>query len=177
MDLKEDVLELESRRDIFEHISKYPGSYMREMQEKLDMATGQLEYHLKYLEDHKLISSQMSGNKKRYFVEKEVNYPDRKLISILRQKTLRKILIMLIERGKMNFSQIDEEVDLSKSTVSFHLKKLENKGLIETRRIGRKKVYSCKNDKEIAQVLITYKSSFLDKAVDRFVETWSDMKR
>ncbi len=176
MGLKDDVLELESRRDIFEHISKFPGCYMREVQKVLDMPTGQLEYHLNYMERKGLISGELTGNKKRYYVDDEVNYPDRKILGILRQDIPRKIILILLKGGECGFSEIANEFDVSKSTVSFHLKKMKDRGIIVSRKEGRRKIYSCKDDEKIAQVLITYKSSFLDDAVDRFVETWSELR-
>lgn len=174
---KEDILELESRRKIFDHISNNPGAYMREIQKELGMATGQLEYHLKYLETHGLIAWESVSNKKRYFVQDEVNYPDRKVLSLLRQEIPRRILLILIERGEKGFSELHKDFEISKSTLSFHLKKLTKHGMIEGRREGRKKVFKCIKPYKIAQVLVTYQDSFVDDAVDKFIDVWSEMKR
>ncbi len=177
MNERKEALELEVRRDIFDKISNYPGAYLREIKSDLDLSIGQVEYHLKYLEDKGILSSKMVDNKKRYFVDDEVDYPDRKIISILRQNIPRQILIKLLNEGEAGFSDILKDVDISKSTLSFHLKKLNEKGLIDFKKQGRKKIFHCSDENKIAQVLITYKASFIDKAVDRFVDTWLEMKK
>lgn len=176
MSERDESLELDIRKKIFDFISKYPGCYMREIQKKLDIPTGQLEYHLTYLKDHELIADKKSGDKRRYFVDDEVDYPDREIISIVRQEKCRKILLILLKKKEMGFSELHERFSTSKSTLSFHLKKLIDKGMIEAEKRGRRKYYSCNNKERIAQVLITYKESFLDEAVDRFVDTWLEMR-
>lgn len=173
---KDELLELDTRRDIFEHIKEYPGSYLRKMQDELDLSTGQLEYHLNHLNKKGLVSREEVGNKKRYFVNEDVDYPDREILSFLRQKVPRKVLLRLTEEGEMGFSSLQECVDISKSTLSFHLKKLKENDIIEARKEGRRKIYSCVDREKIAQVLITYKSSFIDEAVDSFVDTWTELK-
>ncbi len=177
MNKKDDALDLESRRKIFDLISEKPGTYMREIQKILDMPTGQLDYHLNYLKEHELIGWESISNKKRYFVNDEVSYPDRKMLSILRQDIPRKILLILLEEGKKTFGDLHDHFDVSKSTLSFHLKKLVKLNIIKGEREGRKKIFSCIETKKIAQVLITYQESFVDKAVDNFVDVWMEMKR
>ncbi|MFW6038525.1 MAG: winged helix-turn-helix transcriptional regulator [Candidatus Saliniplasma sp.] len=177
MNDKAEALELEVRRDIFDKISKYPGTYLREIQSDLDLPMGQVEYHLNYLEEEGILSSKMADNKKRYFVDEEVDYPDRRIISVLRQRIPRLVLLKLLNEEQAGFSDILEDVDISKSTLSFHLKKLVETGLIDFKKEGRRKIFYCTDEKKIAQVLITYRSSFIDKAVDRFVDTWLEVKK
>ncbi len=173
---KEKALELSTRKDIFSYISEYPGCYLRQIKDALDLAMGQVSYHLGYLEDHGLISHQMSGNKKRYFINDEVNYPDRKIIGLLRQKIPRTILIFMLENGSCTFSQLLENFDVSKSTLSFHLKKLRKASLLSVGKEGKNNVYTCKDGRKVAQVLITYRESFIDDAVERFVNTWTGLR-
>ncbi len=173
---KEEALELETRRKIFAYVSKYPGSHMRKIKRELDLAMGEIEYHLNYLEEHGLFASQMSGNKKRYYVANEVQYPDRKILGILRQKMPRKIILLVMKNEIISFGDILKELDISKSTLSFHLKKLIKSSILEVRRKGRQKFYSVKDQKRVVQILITYKSSFVDEAVERFIDTWGELK-
>ncbi len=173
---KKKALELETRRKIFAYISKYPGSHMRKIKRKLDLAMGEIEYHLKYLEEHGLLASQMSGNKKRYYVADEVRYPDRKILGILRQKMPRKIILLVLENEPSSFGDIHDDLDISKSTLSFHLGKLTQTSILNVRRKGRQKLYSVKDPEHVVQILITYKSSFVDEAVERFIDTWGELK-
>ncbi len=173
---KEEALELDTRRNIFAYVSKYPGCHMRQIKRELDLAMGQIEYHLNYLEEHGLLASQMSGNKKRYYVSDEVHYPDRKILGILRQKMPRKIILFILDKGTSSFGDIHDHLEISKSTLSFHLKKLIKISMLTVKREGRQKMYSVKDRKGTIQILITYKSSFVDEAVERFIDTWGELK-
>ena len=68
---------------------------------------------------------------------------------------------------------------ISKSTLSFHLSKLRKmklvakvKGEVKEGEDVRGRGYRVRREDELAALLITYKSSFLDEAVDRFVDLW-----
>lgn len=173
---KEAALELETRRNIFAYVSKYPGCHMRKIQRDLDLGMGQAEYHLNFLEEQELLASQTSGNKKRYYVADEVHYPHRKVLGILRQNVPRNIILIVLENQPLSFGDILNQLDISKSTLSFHLKKLEKAGILKVVKEGRQKVYAVKDHKNMVQILITYRSSFLDNAVERFIDTWTEVK-
>ncbi|WP_319506293.1 hypothetical protein [uncultured Methanolobus sp.] len=48
-------LELDTRKRIFETIQRSPGIHLRELERILDMAIGNLQYHLHYMEKKNLI--------------------------------------------------------------------------------------------------------------------------
>ena len=66
--MDEDVLELENRRKIYQLVSKFPGMYLREIEKKLGLAMGVLEYNISYLEKREILTVEREGNRKRYFV-------------------------------------------------------------------------------------------------------------
>lgn len=173
--MKEDALELESRRAIYEYIARYPGTYLRAIEKATGLQMGVLEYHLQYLEKQGILSSEDDGYRKRYFVKEEVQYLDKSVISILRQKTPRKIIIHIMLNGKASFQEIQKAVKVSKSTLSFHLKKMTESKMLIVEKEGKQKIYSVKDEERVARVLITYRESFLDSVVDRFVEAWLEL--
>jgi len=62
-------------------------------------------------------------------------------------------------------------VALSPSTVSWHLKKLEDNEIVSAVKDGRKTFYKILiNDEEIINLLITYQESLLDALVNRVIE-------
>src|SRR4030042_6923356 len=91
-----ELLTLSRRKLIFQHISKYPGTYLREMEKTLSLSLGDLQYHLQQLEKANLISSHDDGRRKRYFVKTEVNYLDRDVLSFIKMRTPRRIIIFLM---------------------------------------------------------------------------------
>ena len=94
-------------------------------------------------------------------------------MALLRQKSVRDILLYVLMHDNCNHEQIVQSVRLSPSTVSWHLKKLEVSGTILSRQEGRKTHYCLAIDKnEITKLLIAYQESFLDSVVDNIVEMW-----
>jgi predicted transcriptional regulator len=169
-------LDLENRRIIFDFVRRFPGAYFREIQKATGLVVGTLAYHLEYLESRGLISSQRQANRKRYFAA-EVRHGDRRIIGVLRQAVPRRLVIHLMLHPDTSFQDLLEVARVSKSTLSFHLSKLTDARIIEASKRAREKAYRVADEEEVSRILITYRSSFLDGLVDRFVETWTAIGR
>jgi len=166
------VLELNTRKRIYYLVKKYAGCHFRDIERKSKIPASSLKYHLNYLTKHKLILEEKDGNNLRFF-PKEFNTSNKVLLGFLRQDSIRKILIFLLINGKSNHEGIVRFVNLSPSTVSWHLKKLLSKSVIKANKDGRTTKYNLSIDKnEIMNLLITYQESFLDSLVNKAVEMW-----
>lgn len=171
-DNEKKVLELDTRRKIYEIVKKFAGIHFREIERKSGLPTGTVKYHLSYLVKTKLIKEEKDGNNIRYF-PKTFNPKNSILLGFLRQKTIRKILLFILEHNNCNHEQIVKEVGVSASTVSWHLKKLEQNNIVGFITKGRKTFYNLLVDKEeIIKLLVTYQESFLDAVVDRVIDMW-----
>jgi len=167
-----EALELGTRRRIFEHVRRFPGTHFREILRALELQPGELEYHLHTLEKARLLSGQDEGGRRRYFVSAEIAYPDHALLGLLRQAAVRRILLQLLSRPGLTFQDLLGSVGGAKSTLSFHLKKVTSSGLVTADRSNRERAYRVQEPERLANLLVTYRASFLDAAVDRFVELW-----
>lgn len=166
------VLELDIRKKIFQLVKKHAGCHYRDLERKSKLATGTIRYHLNYLVKSGLIKELKDSNNIRYF-PKSISSEHKELLSLLRQKSIRNILLLLLSLKNINHEKIVENVNLSPSTVSWHLKKLEKSNIIKPKKEGRKTYYNLLIDKqEIITLLITYQESFLDTLVDNVVEMW-----
>src|SRR3989338_7877696 len=160
------ALELDARRKIYLIVKKSAGSHFREIERKSGLSTGPVKYHLDYLARAGLIKRGKKGNNVRYF-PKEFTEENREIMGFLRQESVRKIIIHILTSNGCTHDDIVRAVSLSPSTVSWHLKKLENAGALGSARHGRKTSYNLLVDKNrIADLLISYQESFLDKLVD-----------
>ena len=173
--MEEEILELENRRRIYQLVSKYPGMYLREIEKNLGLSIGVLEYHLSYLEKKDILSVEREGHRKRYFIREDVSYGDKATISILRQQTPRRVVIYLMLNPGSSFQEILAQFSMSKSTLSFHMKKITAAEIITSEKRGRETVYTVRDQENIARVILTYKASFLDSVVDHFAEIWDDI--
>jgi predicted transcriptional regulator len=169
------ALELENRRRIYRLVSKFPGIHMRDIQERLGLSMGVLEYHLNYLEKEQILSTETDGYRKSFFLRSDVQHCDKATLALLRQEAPRRIIIFILLRQKAAFKEILDEMRTSKSTLSFHMRKLTDAGLVASERVGRELSYTIREPEVAARLIITYKESFLDSVVDRFVDAWLEV--
>lgn len=170
--MEKDPLSLETRRRVFQLIRERPGTYMREIERELDMQPGVLQYNLRVLEEMKLITSEGDGFRKRYFVVSDVSITERRVLSVLRQETPRRIVIYLLQHPGATSDELLSQFSFSRSALSFHMKRLTAAGLVRAERTGRASSYSIIDPDMVARVIITYRTTFIDRLVDSFVESW-----
>lgn len=169
---KDEVLELETRRGIYDLVLARPGVHFREIKRELDLPTGALEYHLHFLEDHGLLTSRMEGRYKRFYVTGEMEPRDKEVLGLLRQEMPRRVLTYLMLHPCSTHKRILRSFDVAPSTLSFHLKKLVEADLVMGVPVGRQTEYEVVDDARVARLLIQYRESFADEAVDSFADTW-----
>jgi predicted transcriptional regulator len=166
------TLELEVRRKVYQIVRDFAGAHFREILRKSALATGSAQYHLDYLKKRGLIKVEKEGNNVRYF-PKDFKTDNKKIMSFLRQKSIRDILLYILMHNNCNHEQIAQSVSISLSTISWHLKKLEDANIVGFVKKGRKTYYNILIDKtEVMNLLITYQESFFDKMVDNIIEMW-----
>ncbi len=170
--MEKDPLTLETRRRIFQFIKERPGTYSRELERELYMQTGVLQYHLNLLEESRLITSEGDGFRKRYFVSSEVNVRDRRVLSVLKLQTPRRIVLHLLQNPGASFDEILSQFTFSKSALSFHIKKLLEGGIVRVERAPTRISYFVNNVDDVARIIITYRSTFFDNLVDSFIDSW-----
>lgn len=164
---------LSRRREIYDYILKSPGTYIREMERALSLPMGDLQYHLHKLEEGGIVSSQKEGKRKRFFVNHIVRYQDREIISVLRLKTPRRIVLFLLSSPNSTFKEILSRFSFTKGALSFHLKKLSKAGILQKNKRESESIYSIVDENRISGILIKYKSSILDETMDSVIDVWT----
>lgn len=166
------ILELETRSKVYELVKKYSGCHFRELERISKLSSGVLKYHLNFLAKHGLIKQEKDGNNLRYFLV-DIQFENIRLLSLLRQRSIRKIILFMLIKDDFYYEDLVESVKLSPSTVSWHLKKLLVNGIISQHKTGRKTKYKLlASEEEIVKLLISYKESFLDSLVNKTIEMW-----
>jgi len=155
------------RKAIKEYIWSHPGAHLREIVRELGIAIGQAQYHLSQLENNGEIVSYKIGRYRRYFppiftVEKAL------IIGFIRVSSARKLLRALMELGSGTLSELSNKAGLKPQTAAFHLRMLEEYGIVER---DYKNRYRLK-EKEFERVISVATSGTLDKLVSRFIEAF-----
>jgi len=169
------ILELDTRKKIYEYVSAHPGSHFRVIYRELKLPTGVVDYHLKYMENKEMMVSKKTAGYRRYYIRDTIKKQDKKLLALLRQQTPREIIIFVLLNEGASHGEIKKEFDISAATFSYHMKKVVRSGFMEFEKIGRKKRYYVKNADEVAKALITYKKTFTDELVESFEDAWMDI--
>ena len=121
----------------------------------------------------KILFAETEGHHKRYYT-KPLDPEDKKVLAALRQKRMREIVLVVLENGKAKYQLLAERLKLSHSTLSSYLKYLVNRNILAREKIGYENLYTVREEDRVTKVLIAYKPSFLDKLVDRALDTWME---
>lgn len=173
--MKEAPPELDTRKRIYELIDSSPGIHFREIARRLDMPMGVVEYHLHNLEKNDMVVARKEGRYKRYYTEGRVGSRDKKVLAFLRKDIPRRIIMYIMMNPGARHNEMKRELELSGSTLTFHLKKMVKKDVLrETDEDGIKR-FHVSDPEAVSRTLILFKRSFMDELVDSFTETWLEM--
>lgn len=170
---KDEILENEKRRKIYTVIEANPSIHLRELQRVLNIPLATLEYHLSYMARKKIVHGETVGHHKRYYT-KPLDPEDKKVLSALRQKRMREIVLIILANKKVKYQFLLDYFKLPRSTLSFYLKYLVDNSILARDKIGYENLYTVQDEDKVAKVLIAYKSSFLDTLVDKALSTWME---
>jgi len=154
----------DTRARIYRHIESHPGIHFRELTRTLDLATGQVQYHLGRL-DH--ITSESVNGRTHYYAASFDPW-ERHAIAFLRRETARDILVSLIECEEARPGEVADHVDIARSTLEHHLDGLVEYGIIEKRRRGGRVTLTLRRPEATVELLATVDPTALDRLSDRF---------
>ncbi|HEY7108439.1 MAG TPA: winged helix-turn-helix transcriptional regulator [Nitrososphaeraceae archaeon] len=163
----------EFRNDIDESlltcINRNPGVRYRELLRIFQLGNGVLSYHLSILERIGKIRVDRKRNKITRYYLTGVPDEDTDLIGQMRNKMTRQLVLFILEHDRCTFGEIVENSGKAPSTISWHLSRLRDAGIISVSYDERSQHYTVVDSKEIKKILVMYKDAFLDRAVDNYV--------
>ena len=172
MKTKEEALQLDARRQIYEHILATPGTHLRGVHRAVRLPFGQVLYHLNYLEKLELVVVKKDGKFSRYFVKNLIGRQEKNVISVLRHEVPRTISVLLLFHDEMTHKNILEHVGVSPSTLSFHLAKMVEAEVVTREQRGRESIYKLVDRDLTTKTLIRHRASFQCAVVDRFCQVY-----
>lgn len=167
-----DILDLETRRKIFESVSTNPGIHLSKIAELLQMRTSLVEYHILFLIKNEVIYVDKTTGFNQYYVKGSVGTTDKKMLSLFRRKHILEIVMYLLHHDPAQHKEILDNIDISASTLSYHLNKLVKNDVIELQRDGENKGYSLKNKEQTIRILLEYKPFNI---LEGFEDIWNDL--
>jgi len=167
----DEVMALTPRDKIYSTIVQNPGLHFREIQRRVGIATGALQYHLDYLKKKNFVREEKQG-KFSHFYSIQGGEVDSGLMNLLRQESVRKIVLFLMNKRRATLPTISENVQLSLSTTSFHMQKLLQAQVVIQKSIKGRVYFSLMDKERVLILIVQYRKSFLDDLVDNFIDTW-----
>ena len=165
-------IDLDSRREIYQTIRETPGIHFRELFRHHDYAQGTLQYHVQWLLKHDLLEAESDGEYTRYYPAEDFSSGDKTVLNALRRKYSREIIAHLATDGSLTTTELAERVEKSPSTVSWHLSRLHEVGLVEKERHGRAVVYSLTDRDRVLTLYTAHEASFTDQLLDALLDIW-----
>jgi len=162
--------ELEIRKQIYSLVEKEPGLTLSKVAETLFISAELARYHLQYLEKYDVLLSTKEEKFRRYFLINKVGIRDKIYFSIFRQEMLLKIVLFILNNPYAKHGEIVIYFHMrTRSLLSYYLKKLIKKGIIQIQSEGNERRYVIQNEMEIIQFLIKYEPY---SAIDGINESW-----
>lgn len=163
---------MQSTRDlVFDYIKAHPGAHLREIGRALELGMGDLQYNLYILEKQGIITSVRRGLYKFVFPTGMFGEKQSAILVALSIETQREILVHIINNPTLSQNQIARLTGLTPATISWHMKRLRELGVIERSRSGKTVSYNVVGNKEeIERFVRNYHPGFLERLSSKLAD-------
>lgn len=120
----------EVRRDLREHVASNPGVHFNALVRDLDVATGQVQYHVDRLLDAGALDAEKLRGRTHYFEDGYEEWEQRTL-ALLRRETAREVIVYALEEERPSAGELASALDVARSTISWHVSTLVEAGVAE----------------------------------------------
>lgn len=162
------------RAEIVRCIQECPGIHLRQIERETSLALGQVLYHLDRLERMGVVVSSRERGFRRFYGSHDVARGDKPFVGALRQPLPRAIQLALLEDGPRTHKDLQTRANVAASTLSFHLQRLVEAGIIMRERVGTQSFYALADPDATRRALVRFRGSFRDPEVDRYVRALRD---
>jgi len=139
---------LTRRGVIYEYIRGHPGAHVRGMARELGLGTGDLQYHLFWLEKNGFVKTKKSGFYRYVFPTKVFRDEQEVLLGVLTQETPREILLCLLLDAAITQGDLARSLGRSQPTISWHMDRLIQLGIVSRGRTSRGTFYEMAADRD-----------------------------
>ncbi|MCY4729777.1 helix-turn-helix domain-containing protein [Natronomonas gomsonensis] len=129
-----DPLEHEARERVYEIVNEAPGSYLSEVSEEADLPLSTTRHHVRVLEREDLVSGAKLRGKRRFYPAYAEGI---ELAAALNDDSTASIIDAIARLGSASVSDLAGELGRDPSTITHHLQRLEEDGIITREREGR----------------------------------------
>lgn len=174
--MAKDAIRPDVRQRVYEAVRRYPGIHLREIERQTGVSAPLAQYHLRKLVDEGFVEVHEQGGYARHYPtargkSARVMPEDLPLVGLLRQEVPLHIVLLLLDRGPLTHAQLVEELDIAKSTVSYHLAKLAEAAIVE--RLSNTHQVQLADRERMYRLLLAYRPT--QGLLDTFADLWDDL--
>lgn len=102
--------------------------------------------------------------------QEAIDAGDKTVLALLRQPVPLHAVLLLLDRGECRHAELDAAIPVSRTTLHYHMAKLERAGVVESRKEGKERMYRLRDGGRLLGLLMRYRPP--DKLVAGFLEAW-----
>lgn len=156
-----------TRTRIANAIESNPGVHFSELVRRLDLAPGQVQYHLRQLTaENQIVEDNYQGQ--THYYPPDFDEWQRRALALLRRETAGDIVAHLLAEGPTHPDVIVNELGIARSTLEWHLDRMVAHGLIEKQRTNGRIILTAAAPEETVKLLRDADPTLGDRLVDRF---------
>lgn len=161
------------RRKILELVQQFPGLHLRDLARRAGLSEALAGYHLEALESEGFVQSRVDEFYRRFYLVQgpAPTKEDQPLLGLLRQRVPVEIAILLLEESPATQVSLTKRLGLAKSTLSYHVSKLEAVGLVVVGPDGIR----LKEPERVRKLLHTWRPP--PDTIEKFADVWRRLYR
>jgi predicted transcriptional regulator len=161
---------------ILDTIRDNPGIRYRELLRAIGVMNGVLSYHINLLERENAIVSERYKGMVRYYL-KGIDKEEARILGMLRIPMVKVIVEFMLDNEPCSLTTLSQYLDRSKSTISWHLKRLIDEGIV----IKHNNVYYTSDKDNIKSIILKYKKELekidtIDLLADNYTDIIDDLR-
>jgi predicted transcriptional regulator len=158
----------ETRTAIERAVETHPGLHFNELVRRLELAPGQVQYHIKRLRSTDDVVEESVYGRTHYYPP-EYSPWERTALALLRRETAGDVVAHVLVEEPVRPAAVADELGIARSTLEWHLDHLLEHGLVEKRRDERGRVLLAVPDRSRTVALLRDADPSLgERMVDRF---------
>lgn len=139
---KSKVLDHGTRKQIHEFLQVRPGACMSEIRAALQTSESNTRHHLRVLESHGLVVPEKSGRRRCFFVTHDGLSPRARAESaVLSSPAVNRVYRAIRKRPGVRQKELAAALKISRTSVIFHVRRLQEAGVVTQVRRGREAFY------------------------------------
>jgi predicted transcriptional regulator len=157
-----------TRQRIYNHITVHPGIHFNAIVRTLDLAPGQVQYHVQELLSDKIELERLYG--RTHYYPRGYTQWEHGVLALFRRETAREILLYLLKHEPTTPATVTTDLNIARSTLEWHLDHFITTEIVEKQRNSKNRVIlTLIHSDQTRELLQDIQPSTSDRFVDRFM--------